>query len=38
MAPEDDWPDDYFEKTSGSLADEPFDRPDQGELPERDEW
>ena len=27
------WPHGYFEKTFGSIADETFERPPQGELP-----
>ena len=33
-----DWPNDYFQRTAGSLAGEKFERPSQGELPERDSW
>ena len=33
-----DWPNNYFESTAGTLAGERFERPDQGELPERDAW
>ncbi|MCU0721094.1 MAG: antitoxin family protein [Pirellula sp.] len=32
------WPDRYFETTAGAFAKEPFDRPDQGALPNRGEW
>jgi predicted DNA-binding antitoxin AbrB/MazE fold protein len=32
------WPAGYFEQTSGSLAGEQFERPAQGDLPERDSW
>lgn len=34
----DSWPDGYFEATSGAFAKEPFDRPVQGGLPNREEW
>ncbi|MCU0708454.1 MAG: antitoxin family protein [Pirellula sp.] len=34
----DDWPDCYFETTAGAFANEPFDRPDQGALPNRGKW
>jgi len=30
------WPIGYFEETYGSLADDPIERPDQGELETRD--
>lgn len=30
--------DGYFETTAGALAQEPFDRPDQGALPNRGKW
>jgi len=32
------WPVGYFEATAGQLAGEPFERPAQGDLPERDAW
>lgn len=32
------WPAQYFEQTAGSLANENFERPSQGELPKRDAW
>jgi hypothetical protein len=32
------WPDDFFSTTEGAFANEPFDRPEQGESQERDEW
>ena len=32
------WPEGYFEQTSGALAQEKLERPDQGQLPSRDEW
>lgn len=32
------WPEGYFEATAGVLAGEEFERPPQGELPDRDEW
>ncbi len=28
----------YFAETAGALAGEDFDRPDQGELQDRDDW
>lgn len=31
------WPDGYFERTAGSLADDPLERPAQGEFEDRDE-
>lgn len=34
----DRWPDCYFETTAGVFAKEPFDRPDQGALPNREKW
>lgn len=33
-----DWPAEYFEQTSGAFADEPFERPPQGNLPVREDW
>lgn len=30
------WPIGYFEQTYGSLADDPLERPEQGEYPERE--
>ena len=30
------WPPGYFERTAGSLADDPIERPSQGEYEERD--
>lgn len=30
------WPPGYFERTAGSLADNPIERPSQGEYEERD--
>lgn len=30
------WPPGYFERTAGSLADDPIERPPQGEFEERD--
>ncbi len=30
------WPTGYFERTAGSLADEPLERPPQGDYEERD--
>lgn len=32
------WPKGYFEHTSGALADDFFERPDQGSLPQREDW
>jgi predicted DNA-binding antitoxin AbrB/MazE fold protein len=32
------WPVGYFEQTAGSLEGEDFERPIQGELPQRDDW
>lgn len=32
------WPVGYFESTAGALAGEEFQRPAQGELPQRDVW
>jgi hypothetical protein len=32
------WPAGYFEQTAGALAGEEFERPPQGELPEREAW
>lgn len=32
------WPTGYFEQTAGALADEGFERPNQGELGEREAW
>jgi hypothetical protein len=32
------WPPDYFDQTSGALAGEDFERPPQGDLPQRQEW
>ena len=34
----DRWPDCYFETTAGVFANEPFDRPGQGVLPNREKW
>ena len=31
-------PADFFEKTSGALAGEPFERPPQGEFEKSEEW
>jgi hypothetical protein len=31
------WPPGYFERTAGALADDPLERPVQGEYEERDE-
>ncbi|NJL55605.1 hypothetical protein HC928_10710 [bacterium] len=30
------WPPGYFERTAGSLADDPIERPSQGEVEKRD--
>ena len=32
------WPVGYFDETAGKLAGEEFQRPEQGELPQRDAW
>ena len=32
------WPVSYFEQTAGALAGDEFERPPQGELPDRDAW
>ena len=32
------WPEGYFEKTAGVFANETFERPAQGVLPERGNW
>ncbi|MFM7149842.1 MAG: antitoxin family protein [Gemmataceae bacterium] len=32
------WPDKYFETTAGAFAKEPFERPEQGALPNRGCW
>jgi hypothetical protein len=32
------WPEGFFAATEGAFADEPFERPPQGELPQREEW
>ena len=32
------WPEGYFARTAGALAGEPFERPQQGVLPEREAW
>ena len=34
----DSWPACYFVTTAGAFAKEPFDRPDQGVLPNREKW
>jgi hypothetical protein len=34
----DAWPHDYFEKTAGAFADEPFERPPQLPFEKREEW
>lgn len=33
-----EWPSEYFERTAGVFANEPFERPDQGEYPDREDW
>jgi len=35
---ENGWPVGYFDELEGVFANEPFERPDQGELQERDAW
>ena len=32
------WPPHYFDQTAGALSGEAFERPPQGELPQRDHW
>ncbi len=32
------WPEGYFQQTAGVFADEPFERPEQGTMPNRDAW
>ena len=32
------WPPGYFDQTAGSLAGEEFERPPQGEFPQRENW
>ena len=32
------WPARYFEQTAGALAGEDFERPSQGDLPQRESW
>jgi predicted DNA-binding antitoxin AbrB/MazE fold protein len=32
------WPTSYFEQTAGAFQGEVFERPTQGELPQRDAW
>ena len=32
------WPSGYFEQTAGALAGENFERPSQGNLPQREVW
>jgi hypothetical protein len=34
----DRWPERYFERTAGAFADEPFERPVESPLEQRDEW
>lgn len=33
-----EWPPGFFEQTAGCFANEPFERPEQGPLPIREEW
>jgi hypothetical protein len=35
---EQQWPVGYFERTAGAIADEPMERPTQGEAPAREAW
>ena len=32
------WPPHYFDQTAGAMAGEDFERPPQGDLPQRDDW
>lgn len=32
------WPEGYFRQTAGAFAGEIFERPDQGTIPDRDQW
>jgi hypothetical protein len=36
--PQKKWPDGYFERTSGALAGERFERPPQPPFPQREDW
>ena len=36
--PNEIWPERYFENTAGALVGEEFERPQQGDLPQRDPW
>ncbi|XZE19542.1 antitoxin family protein [Pirellulaceae bacterium SH449] len=38
LAMKDSWPEGYFQQTAGALANERFERPSQGTLPNRGEW
>lgn len=33
-----DWPPGYFARTAGSFADEPLERPPQGDVEQREIW
>lgn len=33
-----EWPTNYFRETAGTLADKPFERPDQGTHSTREDW
>ena len=33
-----EWPSNFFEQTAGALAGEHFERPSQGDLPQRESW
>lgn len=35
---EDDWPSGYFERTAGAFANEPLERPAQGDYEKREGW
>jgi hypothetical protein len=32
------WPPDYFRRTAGMLAGERFERPEQGDVEQREKW
>ncbi len=38
LAKRDSWPDNYFQQTAGTFADEIMERPSQGTLPIRNNW
>jgi len=38
VRPQKSWPRDYFEKTAGAFANEPFERPPQLPFEKREEW